>query len=146
VLKDELRVTRNEGTETRAFLGAVVDDLVMIEFNAKLHDERNIAWPHCVEARLGERHAGVPRLSLRGLRRGHRELFELFGRAPAASALRCRSLGRRLATLLLPRPLRNGAEPLPHALRQPAPEASTGRQHRPSNNRDGFLRKPAATY
>ena len=60
-LEDQVRLVVEDVAQFGGGGVLVVDDAEVVELDAGLHDERDDAWPHVVEARVGERRRGAPR-------------------------------------------------------------------------------------
>src|SRR5665647_2835021 len=75
-LEDHVRLVRKHLAQIRRSLALVVDDAQVVELHARLHHKGHDAWPHVVEALLGDRLAVAPQRGSRGIGSGRLELFE----------------------------------------------------------------------
>jgi len=75
-LEDHVRLVVKYLAQLRGALALVVDNALVVELHTRLHHQGHDAWPHVVEAMLGDRLVVAPQGSSRGLGRGRLELIE----------------------------------------------------------------------
>jgi hypothetical protein len=109
-LEDELRIGGNEAAQHTCALRHIVDDLVMIELDAGLHDQCDHAWPCSFETRSRKCIAMCSNRRAGGLRRRDSQLVQLLGRTAGHWHFGADDIHGRLAAHLSPGTLGDSAQ------------------------------------